>query len=187
MFISLLKLLLEESLAAENKKTSQSLSDLSSLGFTDRNMLSQQPGVGDNRNLFNNQLLNNLLLANSQQNMPKIENSTPQLNDIFAGLLQNSQQSLMLSMLNNPQGAMNLNQMLPQNVKSMVNQAETINEENRIKMEHTNSCEAFLKEFQAKSMSLLFSQNKMLGELKEKNDILQETLALLIGEINNIK
>jgi len=90
-------------------------------------------------------------------------------------------------MLNNPQGAMNLNQMLPQNVKSMVNQAETANEENRIKMEHTNSCEAFLKEFQAKSMSLLFSQNKMLGELKEKNDILQETLALLIGEINNIK
>jgi len=160
---------------------------MSSLGFPDLSVLSQQNMVGNNNNLFNNQLLSNFILANNQQNLSKIENQPPQLNDIFAGLLQNplqnSQQNLMLSMMNNPQAALNLNQMLPpQNIKQ-----NNTNEDNRIKVEHQASCEAFLKEFQAKSMNLLFSQNKMLNELKEKNDMLQDTLALLIGEINNIK
>jgi len=52
----------------------------------------------------------------------------------------------------------------------------------------TNSAtEAFMKEFQSKMSGLLMSQNKMLLELKEKNDIIQDTLACLINEMSALK
>jgi len=52
----------------------------------------------------------------------------------------------------------------------------------------TNSAtEAFMKEFQSKMSGLLLSQNKMLLELKEKNDIIQDTLACLINEMSALK
>jgi len=47
--------------------------------------------------------------------------------------------------------------------------------------------DGFLKEFQGRILGLLFTQNKMLMDLKEKNDVLQDTLACLINEINTIK
>jgi len=49
------------------------------------------------------------------------------------------------------------------------------------------SGETFLKEFQSRIFGLLFTQNKMLTDLKEKNDVLQDTLACLINEINTLK
>jgi len=50
-----------------------------------------------------------------------------------------------------------------------------------------SATEAFMKEFQSKMSGLLMSQNKMLLELKEKNDIIQDTLACLINEMSALK
>jgi len=50
-----------------------------------------------------------------------------------------------------------------------------------------SATEAFMKEFQSKMSGLLLSQNKMLLELKEKNDIIQDTLACLINEMSALK
>jgi len=44
-----------------------------------------------------------------------------------------------------------------------------------------------MKEFQSQTSGLLLSQNKMLLELKEKNDIIQDTLACLINEMSSLK
>ena len=55
------------------------------------------------------------------------------------------------------------------------------------KTENGLTGDGFLKEFQGRILGLLFTQNKMLVDLKEKNDALQDTLACLINEINTIK
>jgi hypothetical protein len=47
--------------------------------------------------------------------------------------------------------------------------------------------ETFMKEFQNKTSGLLLSQNKMLLELKEKNEVIQDTLACLINEMSSLK
>jgi len=52
---------------------------------------------------------------------------------------------------------------------------------------NTNVIENFMKEFQTKTSGLLLSQNKMLLELKEKNEIIQDTLACLINEMSALK
>lgn len=57
----------------------------------------------------------------------------------------------------------------------------------KLKSENGLSGDSFLKEFQGRILGLLFTQNKMLTDLKEKNDVLQDTLACLINEINTIK
>jgi len=44
-----------------------------------------------------------------------------------------------------------------------------------------------MREFQNRILGLLITQNKMLVDLKEKNEILQDTLACLINEINALK
>jgi len=50
-----------------------------------------------------------------------------------------------------------------------------------------STLETFMKEFQLQTNSLLLSQSKMLTELKEKNDIIQDTLACLINEMSSLK
>jgi hypothetical protein len=47
--------------------------------------------------------------------------------------------------------------------------------------------ENLMREFQNRILGLLVTQNKMLIDLKEKNEILQDTLACLINEINSLK
>jgi len=47
--------------------------------------------------------------------------------------------------------------------------------------------EEFMKGVQSKVVDLLFSQNKMLIDLKEKNELVQDTLACLINEVNSLK
>ena len=66
------------------------------------------------------------------------------------------------------------------NVANLINDIKT-------KSENGLSGDSFLKEFQGRILGLLFTQNKMLTDLKEKNDVLQDTLACLINEINTIK
>ena len=50
-----------------------------------------------------------------------------------------------------------------------------------------SAIEAFMGEFQSKMSGLLLSQNKMLFDLKEKNEIIQDTLACLINEMSSLK
>lgn len=57
----------------------------------------------------------------------------------------------------------------------------------KTKQDFNPASEAFMKEFQTRILGLLFTQNKMLVELKEKNEVLQDTLASLINEINCLK
>lgn len=47
--------------------------------------------------------------------------------------------------------------------------------------------EEFMKGVQSKVVDLLFSQNKMLIDLREKNELVQDTLACLINEVNSLK
>jgi len=71
-----------------------------------------------------------------------------------------------------------------------VNAMNVTNLINDIKAKSENGSltgDGFLKEFQGRILGLLFTQNKMLMDLKEKNDVLQDTLACLINEINTIK
>lgn len=72
------------------------------------------------------------------------------------------------------------------------NQANSLAEstplmDTQTKLEGDFSGEDFLREFQSKTFNLLLGQNKMLMDLKEKNDVVQDTLACLINEMNDLK
>ena len=47
--------------------------------------------------------------------------------------------------------------------------------------------DGYLKEFQSKLFGLLLSQNQILIDLKERNDVVKDTLVELITEINSLK
>ena len=168
----------EEGQIIETTQPQPNVNELNGLGYADFNMLTQQLNQNDNRNLLNNQLLNNFLLLNGAQNLPKVDNPSPQFNDMVANLIQ-TQQNPMYNLLNNKQSAFNINPVIKPHIDN--------NLEEKQKNEHYGACENFMKEFQSRTMNLLFAQNKMLIDMKEKNDLLQDTLACLIGEINNIK
>jgi hypothetical protein len=121
-------------------------------------------------------------------------------NSIVVPIIQNSQNNLgLLNNLQNTtvlpvqQNGMNpLSQFLAQSMKvnpSPMNGQPQMNQtimDNKPK--NDGFCnEAFLKDFQARTFNLLFTQNKMLTDLREKNDMLQDTLACLINEINLLK
>jgi len=54
--------------------------------------------------------------------------------------------------------------------------------------DNTNATlEEFMKDVQSKVFDLLFSQNKMLIDLKEKNELVQDTLSCLINEVTSLK
>lgn len=134
-----------------------------------------------NRELFNSSLLNNLLASTATQQKPEI----PNLNN----------PSLMIPFLQTPQSNTNqqnailsnqLAQMVTQNTKYKPNQG-TNSGETKSKGESSTGTDAFMREFQTRILGLLFTQNKMLIDLKEKNEILQDTLACLINEINSLK
>lgn len=147
-----------------------------------------------NQNMFNPPLFNSLLLNPNQQTITKIENQAPQLGDLMT-ILQTSQPNNIYAGLNaaaNQQGAFQLSQFMAPNTKPKMDQLGAlqeamIDENNKAKIEHTAGCEAFMREFQSKTLSLLYNQNKMLLDLKERNSMVQDTLACLISEINTIK
>lgn len=51
----------------------------------------------------------------------------------------------------------------------------------------SHSGEGFLKEFQSKLVGLLATQSQILGEIKERNDVLQDSISSLMTEINVLK
>lgn len=50
-----------------------------------------------------------------------------------------------------------------------------------------SNLEEMMKDMQSKLTELLFNQNKMLVDLREKNELVQDTLACLINEVNALK
>jgi len=149
-----------------------------------------------------NSLLSSLLGTQGASTNPQTDAGfTP--NSIVVPIIQNPQNSL--GLLNNlpntnvlpvQQNGINpLSQLLAQAQSMKVNPSpmnaqpqpnQTIID-NKPKADGGFCNEAFLKDFQARTFNLLFTQNKMLIDLREKNDMLQDTLACLINEINLLK
>ena len=63
------------------------------------------------------------------------------------------------------------------------NNMQRYNEENAIEARGDSTT----KEFQAKLYNLVLTQNKILAELTEKNNELQEALTALVGEVGRLK
>lgn len=105
----------------------------------------------------------------------RVQNNIVGLNDIQS-------QSLLQAQLeaSNP-----LSQLLLQAKKN--NGPANSQSEKKMKTESSLTNEAFLQEFQSRMFGLFMTQNKMLEDLTEKNDMMQDTLALLIKEINLLK
>jgi hypothetical protein len=134
-----------------------------------------------NRELFNSSLLNNLLASTANQPKPEMNNLNN--SSLMMPFLQNSQSNP------NPSNSIlssQLAQILTQNNKYKTAATSNANE-SKAKSDNNSGSDAFMKEFQTRILGLLFTQNKMLIDLKEKNEILQDTLACLITEINSLK
>jgi len=109
--------------------------------------------------------------------------------------LQNPQQQipqqLMMPSQNNQLNNIPGNQLYNNSVKKQnlqpQNQNHQQNQDMKMKTDLNPASEGFMKEFQTRILGLLFTQNKMLVELKDKNEVLQDTLASLINEINTLK
>jgi len=182
-----------------------------------RQMEQKQPFIGDLQsklseisklsqlqgNAIPNSLLSSLIGAQGANPSPQgdVSFSSVTQNGIVVPIIQNSQANL--GLLNNlpnttvlpvQQNGMNpLSQLLAQSMKmnpAMNAQPQPNNNilfDNKSKSDANFCNEAFLKDFQARTFNLLFTQNKMLTDLREKNDMLQDTLACLINEINLLK
>lgn len=147
----------------------------------------QLGGVFDKRALLNNQLLNSLFIANNQSGIIKPETQFSQLNDMMGSVFQAPQMVNPFENANNQAGGITMNQLLMRKPSQISTAQENTPMESRVKTEQDVDYEGILKDFQTRTLGLLFSQNKMLLDLKEKNDIVQDTLACLIGEVNTLK
>ena len=156
-------------------------------------LLSQQ-NTNDTRNIINTPFWNNIVRNNNQTNTQVPENMglLSQYNDLFASMLQNNQSNnLSGNMLHKQQPTnFNMNQLYPQNVNktSQVNILREQNpDENKCNLESQSTCEAFMKDFQSKTFNMLYTQSRLLNEIKEKNDTLQGSMAHLINEVSTLK
>lgn len=64
---------------------------------------------------------------------------------------------------------------------------QTATPSERISKENNLGFEELLKDMQTKLVDLLSTQNKMLLDLREKNELVQDTLACLINEVDTLK
>jgi len=156
------------------------------------------PGNVD-RNVYNSSLLNNILVPNNNQ--PNGFSNGALVIPILQTPQGNMQQPIaMMTQQGNPMNNVQISQMLQQSMKpkqltpgnamnTLSQLTPTPNPQNESKKSTDGNpvSEGFMKEFQNRIMGLLFTQNKMLIDLKEKNEILQDTLACLINEINVLK
>lgn len=153
------------------------------------------PGNVD-RNVFGGSILNNILVPNNTQ-QPGFHNSA-----IVIPILQTPQGPIqqpitIMPAQNNAMNPVQMNQLIQQNMKpkpmpqpntvTVINPPTPTPNDSKKNTEGSPVSEAFMKEFQNRILGLLFTQNKMLIDLKEKNEILQDTLACLINEINSLK
>lgn len=153
------------------------------------------------RGVFSNPMLNNLLVSAPQQ--PTQGYNAPA---IIIPYIQNGQNPMQqpISLMQQPQnpnmagnisGAalnnqfvqlVNQSQQKPKFQGTSMLSGPSTQAETK-KGDSNPASEAFMKEFQTRILGLLFTQNKMLVDLKEKNEVLQDTLACLITEINSLK
>lgn len=141
---------------------------------------------------MNTQLLNNIMLSNAQPNF--LAGAAPQFGDMFSSMLQTPQGSGIVGNGNNQFTGLNFGQLMAQNMKLNASLPTSNIHENsdsdttHVKAEYSTTLPEFpIKEFQTRIFGLLSTQNKMLYDLKEKNDGIQDTLACLISEINILK
>jgi len=144
--------------------------------------------------LANNNLVNNAKIIQNQQRTDNLVNSNPMLLSMLQNIqpgannnLHNVQNPVVFQNLPYGFNPMNLQAFNAQPVKK----PETIvqpqnNNINEIKT-GCDSFEELLNEFQTKTLGFLYNQNKMLVELNEKNELVQDTLACLISEITALK
>jgi len=147
--------------------------------------------------LFNTSLLNNILLTNGNNNVGKVNeqrvNTLPLMQigqPIYMPLLQNQMsQDNMQNISFIPvqqgfqQGFQPQVQNLTQNMKlkqpmdmNTFNYSPPNSVEN-VQKEKGFNIEEYMNQFQSKLSEVLISQNKMLIDLREKNDLVQDTLA----------
>ena len=157
------------------------------------------------KELMSSLFLNNYLNPNT----PNSKTDSPAANPILIPYIQNSSQTQQ----NNSSAQSNLSQLalaqfLAQNMKIKpiaINGSNNGNQnlqsgpDGNISFNMSNKAkqleslipnqnnEAFMREFQNRILGLLITQNKMLIDLKDKNEILQDTLECLINEISTIK
>jgi hypothetical protein len=131
-------------------------------------------GTGD-RNIFNSTILNNILVPNSnqQQGFPNNAYVIP----VLQGSQQQMPQQLIIPSQNVQMNNLPVNQILSGSIKKQAIQQQTPQQmvqtpDMKMKSEMNPASEAFMKEFQTRILGLLFTQNKMLVELKEKNEVL---------------
>ena len=157
-----------------------------------------------NVNNMNNGPLNNIMVNGvntGRTSQPETSFTAYTNGNLIVPIAQSHQNNLKaqnniitLSLPPTQQGNFNpLEQLLNQTALSnAANQSHILNTstpllDTQTKLEGDFSNEDFLKEFQSKTFGLLLSQNKMLLGLKEKNDVVKDTLACLINEINDLK
>lgn len=150
--------------------------------LSDLQLQSNYAQQASNQNMFNNSLLNNILVSQQTASKPEISNINGS-NFLIPFLQTNQQQQTQpqQNVLTNQ-----FSQLFNQTQKS----GKTLNasiSEIKSKNESNVATEAFLKEFQSRILGLLFTQNKMLIDLKEKNEMLQDTLGCLINELTALK
>jgi len=145
--------------------------------------------------LANNNLVNNNKLIQSQQRGENLVNSSP----ILFSMLQNIQPAPNNNLHNvqNPVVFQNLQYGFNPMTLQAFNQApQLVNKKPEVLVQPQNAnnnevkadnFEDMINDFQAKTLSFLYSQNKMLVDLNEKNELVQDTLACLISEITALK
>jgi len=150
-------------------------------------------------NIFGINNINSALFANSlnaannikmvqNQRADGFANSSPallsMLQNMQPNLLANTQPSLPFGGL--PYGLNGLN--LQQYSQSINKKPETVLSAESVETKNSSqSFEEMFNEFQSKTLGFLFNQNKMLCDLNEKNELVQDTLACLISEITALK
>jgi len=159
----------------------------------------------EEKSLFNAPMLNNILMSNGNNGMNKINeqrpNNAPMMQmaqPMYVPFIQNQmavdpnmqnysfipvQQGFQPQFQNFAQG-IKVKPSMDMNIMS----SSTPNSNGDYQKEIKNfNIEEYMNQFQNKLSEVLVSQNKMLIDLREKNDLVQDTLACLINEVNALK
>jgi len=173
------------------RNANQSFHDSAMNNLSDLSKVSQQLLNGSNAS---NPLLTTLLNANTVNALTRNSISDSGLfpfnNNISLQSVSNAQNNL-LGLNDGQNESLSQAQFDPSNPISRFLLQAKINQSNQFEKKtkpETGFCvDTFLQEFQSKMYGLFLSQSKMLEDLAEKNDILQDTLACLIKEVNFLK
>lgn len=147
--------------------------------------VSTQPSY--NQNFTLNSLMMPQIQVKTEAPSSKTESYSP-----FVARPQNVQQHYQLPApdLRPPNPHSNLSLVQLMNLKNQNNISEN-QKSNAVKhSENTNnrqSVEESMRDFQNKLLNLMLSQNKILVDLKDKNDLMQDTLGCLVSEVASLK